>query len=164
MGYEITVREARPQHVLSRRLEVDTAGLPAAIGESFALLYGHIGAAGVPPAGAPFTVYRSDPRSPVWRVDVCAPVSREIDPPAGFEAVTVPGGPVASTMHVGSYASVGSAYEALTAWIPQHGYRPADAPREVYVSPPETPEDQICTIIEWPVAAVASTEPAAVKS
>jgi effector-binding domain-containing protein len=156
MAYEVTLRDTHPQHILSRRLMVATSDLPAAMSETFQRLYAHMAAIGVPPAGAPFAIYWSDPRSEQWDeqwdVELCAPVSREVEAPIGFESRTVSGGLVASTMHIGPYDRVESAYEAVAAWVEQQGYREADAPREVYLSPPETPEDQVRTIIEWPVS------------
>ena len=155
MAYEVTLRNAHPQHILSRQLSVETSGLPAALSETFERLYQYMATIGVPPAGAPFVIYRSDPRSKVWDVEVCTPVSREVDAPPGFACSTLSGGLVALTLHVGPYDQVASAWNALAAWVEQQGYRSADAPREVYLSPPETPSDQIRTIIEWPVVPAA---------
>ncbi len=161
MAYEVTLKDTHPQHILYRRLSVEIEGLPAAIGGTFERLYAHLAAIGVPPAGAPFVIYRSDPGSKVWDVEVCAPVSREVEAPAGLEYRTLSGGLVASTLHVGPYEQLGSAYDALAAWVGQQGYRSADAPREVYLSPPETPSDQIRTIIEWPVVPAPVSDGAA---
>ena len=40
------------------------------------------------------------------------------------------------------------------AWPAEHGYAIAGPPREVYLSEPETPPEQIRTIVELPVEEV----------
>ena len=52
----------------------------------------------------------------------------------------MPGGRVATTLHVGDYAGVGSAYDAASQFLTDEGYEVAGAPWECYLDDPEVPE------------------------
>lgn len=56
-----------------------------------------------------------------------------------------------SALHVGPYASLGQTHDALQEYIRVHGYAPAGAPIEYYLSPPETPPSEQKTEVVWPV-------------
>jgi effector-binding domain-containing protein len=88
-------------------------------------------------------------------VEICAPIARAIDPPAGWRVQELPAGTFATLVHVGPYDSLGTAYETLTEWIGAHELVVAGPPREVYFSEPGTPPEQVKTIIEFPVSEVA---------
>ena len=65
----------------------------------------------------------------------------------------MPGGHVATTMHVGPYPGVGQAYTALQQWMTDNGRHPAGAPREVYLNEPgAVPDDELLTEVDWPIA------------
>lgn len=55
-------------------------------------------------------------------------------------ASTLPGGHVATTVHVGSYAQVGAAYDAAQRFLTDEGHEVAGAPWEVYLDEPGVPE------------------------
>ena len=77
-------------------------------------------------------------------------------PPAGWQAQQLPAGTFATLLHVGPYDTVAGTYDAVVAWIGDHDLAVAGPPREVYLSPPDTPPEQIRTIIEFPAARVAA--------
>lgn len=54
---------------------------------------------------------------------------------------SLPGGTVATTMHVGSYDQMEPAYEALAQWVKEHGQELAGDPWEVYFSDPSVEPD-----------------------
>ena len=89
-------------------------------------------------------------------IEVCAPVAHAVDPPSGWQAQELPVGSFVTLLHVGPYDTVAGAYATLTGWIGTHDLAVAGPPREVYLSPPDTPPSQIRTIIEFPVATVAA--------
>ena len=65
----------------------------------------------------------------------------------------VPGGLVATTVHVGPYAEVCNAYTALQQWMTDNGRRPAGMVRETYLNDPATvPAEELLTQIDWPIA------------
>jgi effector-binding domain-containing protein len=48
---------------------------------------------------------------------------------------------VAYALHVGPYAEIARAYQALTLWMQEHGHESAGAPRESYlVGPGHVPD------------------------
>ena len=59
---------------------------------------------------------------------------------------------VASTIHVGSYETVGTTYEALAEWMTEQGYRMSGPPEESYLSDPkDTPPEEFLTEVRLPV-------------
>ena len=56
------------------------------------------------------------------------------------EPSTLPGGHVATTMHVGSYADLGAASDAAQQFLTDEGYEVAGAPWECYLDGPEVAE------------------------
>jgi effector-binding domain-containing protein len=155
MDHEIHVVERPALRVVSKRSRVPIEEIGPTLAQAFSEAYAAIGAAGVAPAGAPFVIYYSMPEPGVpLDIEVCAPVTGTLAPPALWRVVDLPAGTFANCLHVGSYDSVGSTYDALSTWIPANGFAFAGPPREVYLSPPETPSEQTQTVIEFPVMRV----------
>ncbi|HET8717765.1 MAG TPA: GyrI-like domain-containing protein [Nocardioidaceae bacterium] len=90
------------------------------------------------PAGPPFARYRFRDDG-ILEVDAGFPVPAPVTPAGRVEASTLPGGRVATTMHVGDYAGVGSAYDAASQFLTEEGYEVADAPWECYLDDPDVP-------------------------
>lgn len=155
MSYEIHVKQVPTQHVATNRTHtsLDT------IGDAMTLTISKI-AAGVTPAGAargaPFAIYWNEPfKADDIDVELGIPLAPGATVADSAGAVKdIEGGPVAYTVHTGSYGSIGAAYEALFAWVKQHGMRPIGPPREIYiVAPgPGTRPDEYRTEIAVPVA------------
>jgi effector-binding domain-containing protein len=61
---------------------------------------------------------------------------------------TLPGGTVATTVHVGSYLELGAAYSALEEWLGANGFVPAGHPWETYLDAPEVDEPR--TLVSAP--------------
>ena len=155
MGGEVTVGPREAALVVSRRLPVTLAEIGGALGRAFGEVYGHLAARRVEPQGPPFVIYHGTPASgEPFDVEVCAPVTRAVDPPAGWQVQELPAGTFVTLLHVGPYDTIGGAYETVLAWVGAHGFAVAGPPREVYLSEPETPPDQIKTIVEVPVVEV----------
>jgi effector-binding domain-containing protein len=54
-------------------------------------------------------------------VEVCIPVNKEFDSPP-YQTRIVEGGLYISTIHIGSYDTIGNAYAALIRWSKQNNY------------------------------------------
>ncbi len=152
MEHEVKVEERRALLVVSKRLPVRIEEIGGVLGSSFGEIYGHLASQRVQPAGEPFVIYYDMPEDdkPI-DIEICAPVTQTIDAPRGWKVRQLPAGTFASLVHVGPYDTVGEAYTAMTSWIDTHDLVVSGPPREVYLSPPETPPDQIRTVIEFPV-------------
>jgi len=155
MDGEVTVREREAILVVAKRTAVTLPEIGSTLGAAFGEVYGSIGSTA--PAGPPFVIYEGMPEGDrPFDIQVCAPVGRPVDPPAGWVVQELPAGTFASLVHVGPYDSIGVAYENLGRWIPEHGMTMAGAPREVYLSEPDTPPEQIRTVVEFPVVGRAA--------
>lgn len=161
MEHEIRVGRREATLVVSRRRPVRLAEVGGVIGAAFGEVYGYLGSHGGTPVGPPFVIYHGSPATDdPFDMEVCAPVARPIDPPAGWAMQELPAGTFATLLHVGPYDTVGDAYETLFAWLGSHRMEAAGPPREVYLSEPGTPPDRIRTIVELPVAEAAMAVPA----
>jgi effector-binding domain-containing protein len=152
MGSEVTVRHRDAAIVVSKRVAVTLPEIGPVLGIAFGEVYGHLGAGETGAAGPPFVIYEGMPGTDApFDIEICAPVTRATEPPAGWRVRVLPAGLFASLTHVGPYDTVAAAYDELSAWIPAHDLAVAGPPREVYLSDPATPPDRIRTVIEWPV-------------
>lgn len=161
MAYDISLKELAPQPVLVARRRVSQPEIGATIGEVVPLLFQFAKNEGVVLTGKPLTRY-IDVGPDLMTIE---PGMRIVLPEGEFagEATnddsgsvrqdTLPGGLVASTIHAGSYDTLGDAYAALEAWIESEGLAPAGAPWESYVTDPtEHPDPKDWkTEIFWPV-------------
>ncbi len=156
MGDEVKVGRREAAFVVSKRLPVTLAGIGSAIGGAFGEVYGYLGVRGAVPEGPPFVIYHGAPASvEPFEIEICAPVPVPVEPPAGWQAQELPAGLFATLLHVGPYDTIGAAYAELMAWPGEHGLAVAGPPREVYLSEPETPPEQIRTIVELPVVEIS---------
>lgn len=63
-----------------------------------------------------------------------------------------PAGPVVTSAHRGPYETVGATYDALTAWMTAHGYRPSGEAWESYLDEPDAAEPR--TLVSAPCVPV----------
>lgn len=120
------------------------------LGGAFSEVMHVVAAQGLHPTGPPFARYRflDVDGGPVGaagelkELDILAgfPVSGSLTGAGRVEAATLPGGHVATTLHVGSYADLGAAYDAAQQFLTDEGYEVAGAPWECYLDEPEVPE------------------------
>lgn len=156
MGHEAKVQEREPALVLAKRMPVTLPAIGRVLSMAFDEVYRTVEARGGASDGPPFVIYHGMPAGDdPFDIEVCAPIRAAIEPPSGWQLKTLPGGTFASLLHVGPYDSVGEGYEVLSAWISSHDLAFAGPPREVYLSDPDTPSEQIRTVIEFPVFRVA---------
>jgi effector-binding domain-containing protein len=157
MAGEVKVGQRDAALVVSKRLPVTLAEIGNVMSQAFGEVYGHLAARRAEPQGPPFVIYHGRPASgEPFDIEVCAPVARAVEPPPGWQTQELPAGTFVTLLHVGPYDTVGAAYEAAFPWIAAHGYAVAGPPREVYLSEPETPPEQIRTIVEVPVVEAAA--------
>lgn len=153
MQTEVKIRERDRTTVLAKRADVRVPEIPATLGASFGDVYGYLGGLGIRPSEPPFVIYHGmpGPFGLPFEIEICAPLPGPVDPPEGWRLLDLPAGLFASVVHVGSYETVGAAYDELGAWITEHGYAIHGAPREVYLSEPGTPPAETRTVVEFPV-------------
>jgi DNA-binding transcriptional MerR regulator len=85
--------------------------------------------------------------------EVCLPTSRLIEGRQGIISTLLPGGTVASVVHVGPYHELELIYPMLGAWIETHGFRIDGPPRNLLVTNPAQIADPAGyhTEVQWPM-------------
>jgi effector-binding domain-containing protein len=160
---ETRVLELEPQPTIAVRIQQPMAelDLASAFDRYLPATFGRVQELGGQMTGAPFARYHAfgpDHVDVEIGVPIAAPIT-DVPPlaslPAGeIGASDLPGGPVARTVHRGSYDGLKDAYDALHSWIhAQPGIDDAAGPWESYVDDPTTMADpsQLRTEISWPV-------------
>lgn len=138
--YEIYTETRRPQPTA-----VCQATLPVTdIGAWLAKVYGDVAellaSRRAGPAGPPFARFRrlGDGR---FAVEAGFPATRPVEGGGDVKPSELPGGPVAVTVHTGSYDQMEPAYRALASWVTDHGNEAVGDPWEVYFSDPSRQPD-----------------------
>ncbi|WP_326809977.1 MerR family transcriptional regulator [Streptomyces scopuliridis] len=149
-GYEVTMSR-EPE----RRLAVVRAVCaPAEIGEKVEDCVGRLlpvlGRAGIAWEPPLWGLYPLDLEERM-EIAVGAQTPQVVGTP-GLEFEALPGGLVAETVHIGPYAQLPLAYNALFAAIHERGLRPQAPVREAYlVGPAEAPQEELMTRLIIPV-------------
>jgi len=153
MTYEIHMREVVPQQAASIRAQIPWAEIGPFVGGAMGEIFQTIATQGGRVTGPPMAIYHcADAEQPELDVEVAVPLAGTVKSAGRVGATTVLGGLVATTLHVGSYETVGQAYQALGAWVQEHSHETAGPPREVYLTDPnETEPSANRTEILWPI-------------
>ena len=160
MSYAIEIREMTPQPVLVTRRRVKPGEIAKSLAEMFHQVFLFGGKAGVAVGGPPLTRYME------WgpgllTLDAGAPIPAPYegtDPERLVRGEVLPGGMVATTIHVGAYDKLSEAHAAMEVWIHEQGLRPRGPLWESYVTDPgEYPDPKDWrTEIFWPVESAKS--------
>ncbi len=156
---ECSVIELPTQPTAVVRATVPMQELPAFFSRAYGSVMAALGAQGLTPVGGPFAYYLGMPTETV-QVEAGFPIAQPIAPSSDVVASGLPGGKVATVVHVGPYEALPATYDRLTAWARERGLQMADSMWEVYYSDPEKEPDPSTwrTGVYWPVVQVG--EPA----
>jgi len=152
MVYNITRQDRQPQPVLVIRKRVKRSEVAAQLAQLFGRIFEHTQRNGIPLAGQPFT--RIQEWGPgMLLIDAGLQVATPAKGDGDIKSDTLPGGPAASTVHMGPYEGLADAHAAIQVWIADNGLTPGSAPWEIYVSDPaEYPDPKDWkTDVVWPV-------------
>jgi effector-binding domain-containing protein len=137
MAYEVHIEHRPQQPAAVLRAHVKESEIAPFLSRAFGAVGAALAAQSMAPTGPPFGVYRIEN----GEFDVAAgfPASGVIRNQDSVESITLPGGTVAVTTHVGPYSTIGEAYDALITWVSSQGYVAAGDPWESYLDGPEVP-------------------------
>jgi AraC family transcriptional regulator len=156
MSYTVSKKELAPQPVLVVRRKIKRSEIAATIGGSLPHVFLYAQKNGIALTGLPFTRYLEFGPGlitiePGMRVAEGAP---KASGDSEVIADTLPGGPAASTIHMGPYDKLSEAYGAIEQWMESEGLKPAGAPWESYLTDPgdyPDPKDWKTEVL-WPLA------------
>ena len=156
--YTVSRREITAQPVLVVRRRVRRAEIAATIAQELPRVFLHAQQRGIAISGYPITRYLETSVGLVTLETGMRVTARGGEWTAGegegdVLAETLPGGPVAVTIHTGPYDQLQAAYAALEEWIAANGFHSAGAPWEAYLNDPAdhpNPQDWK-TEVFWPI-------------
>jgi len=140
--------------VLERTIERDRIG--AFLSEAFMATAAAIADARSHPAGPPVARYDMDDDRFMVQAGFPVAPAFTMTPADGLKVDEVTPGPVATLTVQGPYEQIPQAYQRISGWMAEHGYRPAGRPWEEYLDGPEVASPR--TVVRWPCA---FAEPAA---
>jgi len=162
MTYSVTRKELAPQPVLVVRRRVKRSEIPATIAASLPLVFAFAERHGIALAGLPFTRYiEMGPglitMEPGMRIAASEGNLTEPAVSSGEDAVVaakLPGGPAATTTHIGPYEGLPDAYASIQQWMEGQGLSAAGEPWECYITDPaEHPDPKDWkTEVFWPLS------------
>ena len=151
MSYPCEAVEQPTQPVLSIRTRTPVQNLPQVLGKSYQNIIELLGELGESPAGAPFVAYYNMDMQDL-DMEIGFPVSKKLQSKGEIHSSEIPGGKYATCLYTGPYPEMPPAYEALNAWIQEHGYEPTGVVYEHYLnSPQEVPPQELKTLIAFPL-------------
>lgn len=152
MAYEVEIRKVAEQHVVSIRTQCRVAELGQILSEILPEVWRYIRNNGAAVAGPPFTRYHGYADD---RVDIEGglPVATPLPGEGRIAAGVLPGGEVATTVHMGPYDKLPHAHDALHEWIDAHKKNSAGPQWEVYWTDPgrEPNPEKWKTELMWPI-------------
>jgi effector-binding domain-containing protein len=151
MSYKIELLELPDQPILAMRSIMPVGSLPEFFGKAFGGVMTYLGEMGEYPSGMPFGAYYNLDMAAL-DVEAGFPVSKKLEGRGEIKPGIIPGGKYLSTIHVGSYDSVKTAYDALVAWAKDKGYEPTGVAYEYYLNDPSSdPSIKPETEVRFPI-------------
>ena len=151
MSYTCERIEQTWQPTLVVRARTPVERISEVLGPAWGAIMAHAGTLGATPSGPPFVGYHNmDMRD--LDLEIGLPFAEPVAGEGDVEPSEIPAGPALATMHVGPYDRIGEAYDALQAWLSEHGHVPAGPAYEHYLNDPhEVAPDELRTRIVWPM-------------
>jgi effector-binding domain-containing protein len=137
---DCSIVERGRQPVAVVRGRVAASELPRFFDRAFGTVWAQIQAQDVGSTGEAIGIYPSAPGAMV-EVEAGFPTERPITPVGEVVASELPGGRIATALHVGSYETLDQTYADLLAWVRAQGLTPGQMMWESYLSDPRTEPD-----------------------
>jgi effector-binding domain-containing protein len=150
MSVEVATLRAQPAVAVRSVVPMSDLDVRELFGAALGRLFPYLGEHGLAPAGAPYARYAEFGPE---RADVEIGVPLAADGALGL--TVLPGGEVATYLHVGPYPDHVQAYQAIESWLAESGRSAGGAPWEVYEVGPDKVDDdpaRLETLVCWPLA------------
>ena len=147
MYFKFEVIDTQEQPVLSLRTVTAVENLPQVIGKSYDSIIKYLNELGKQPADVPFVAYYNMDMQAL-NVEIGFPVEKGVEGRGEIVLSSIPAGKKAICMYKGAYSEMEPAYDALTKWIGDNGYKATGIVYEFYYnSPVDVPESELLTKI-----------------
>jgi effector-binding domain-containing protein len=140
------------RHGVAIRRTLPMADLAGFFGKAFAELGAYVGTVGGQIAGPPLARYHSVDAEGV-DVEAVFPLAAPVAGRGDIQAIELPAGPAVQVLHTGPYDEVGPVYDAIEAWLAEHGRERAGPSCEVYLNEPGDDPSQLQTLVVQPITA-----------
>ena len=160
VAIELLTRQPQPAVAIRAVVPMSELDVGELFGAALGRLFPYLGEHGLSLAGAPYARYaefgpeRADVEFGVPLAEP-APGLPPLAADGEIGSTELPGGEVATYLHVGPYPDLGRAYQAVEAWFTKSARSPGGAPWESYVvGPDEVDQDpsRLETLVCWPLA------------
>lgn len=135
MSYNCEVKEQQAQPVFVIRARTPVQQLPQVMGEAYGKIASYLGELQQHPTGAPFAAYYNMDMNDM-DVEIGFPVRAALPAKDDMYASEIPTGWVGTCIHKGPYTDSGPAYEALTQFVKDQGFKPTGIAYEFYLNDP----------------------------
>jgi effector-binding domain-containing protein len=147
---DIKILQLQEQPTAVVREQVPMNALPEFFGRAYAAVGAAMEAQQIEPTGPPFALYRGMPDEMV-DVEAGFPVSSTVAAVNGVRAGILPGCRAVQAMHIGSYDTLGTTYEAVKQRMREEGFEASDDMWEYYLSDQTSDPATWRTLVVWPV-------------
>lgn len=153
MTYEVLIKELAPERLASTRGVYGIAEIGQVMMREFGRVMAALSAQGLHPVGGPVALYHAWPETTV-DVEIGFPVPDGFQEKEGVKTSRLPGGRVATTVHVGRYDEIEPAYVAIQEYAKEAGLSLAETMWERYLTDPAQEPDlsKHVTEVFWPLS------------
>jgi len=151
MDYQARLEHSPARWLAVVRFHTDLTDIGPKMAAAFANVMESLSRRDIPPTGPAVAYYQQ--RADGYSAAVGFPVEGQLPDDGPVVAIQLPATEVATITHIGRYADLPLAYDALARQVAELGRRLDDTGGmwEEYRSPPGTPEDQTRTDVYWPL-------------
>lgn len=156
MNYDVTIDHESGRFLAVHAFDAGPQEMAEKQGQAFGTVAAHLEAIGVPIEGSAVSCYEM--RDNTFHVSSGFVVGGPIAPGDGVVSLQLPDTDIASTTHIGPYEQLGIAYAALKKGTEAKGRHVDESAMmwEEYLTGPDSPPEQITTVVHWPLETAAA--------
>lgn len=146
---QVIEQEMQPVMYMTATTSIEL--IPETISTGYRKIMEYLQAAGVSPAGSPYTAYHNQDMSSLL-IEMGFPVTKALPGTDEIKAGEISAGKYVTTVYKGPYTGIQLMFEDVFKWIDENGFDQNGAYYEYYVnSPDEVDENELLTKIIIPI-------------